>query len=265
MGGVQFVVPTDPVKSRKFWDDESASLLMDAIDLLPDRYDAVVVDEAQDFCSDWWYPIEQVLENKNEESDNALYVFYDPAQNIYNRDFKPPKASGPFSLIENCRNTQKIAAFCRSIAGHDSVSSSNAPIGEAPLIKMAASSEDQRRDIQNTLKELMGQGGVEPSQVVILVSDAIKNSSFAGIERIGKFSLSDDFQIWRANESILIQTAKRFKGLEADVIILADVPDPETEWHFKTKDLYVAASRAKHRLFIFCKDQVAEHSIKKWL
>jgi hypothetical protein len=115
------------------------------------------------------------------------------------------------------------------------------------------------------VKELLGQGGVEPFQIAILVTSSIQNSCFSGLNKLGKFALTQNFESWRSNQSMLLQTAKRFKGLEADIIILADVPVPELEPQFKTKDLYVAASRAKHRLFIFCKDQAAEQSIRKWL
>ncbi|WP_419631435.1 hypothetical protein, partial [Thiolapillus sp.] len=43
-----------------FWKHEAAELLWEAIESVPDRYDAVVVDEGQDFHADWWDPIESI-------------------------------------------------------------------------------------------------------------------------------------------------------------------------------------------------------------
>ena len=61
------------MESEEFWEHEAADLLYQALEELPDiRFDAVVVDEGQDFCPDWWMPIE--LANKEVDS-GCLYVF----------------------------------------------------------------------------------------------------------------------------------------------------------------------------------------------
>ena len=44
------------------------------------RYDALIVDEAQDFHPDWWVPLQLLLEDPDEGS---LYVFYDDNQRIF--------------------------------------------------------------------------------------------------------------------------------------------------------------------------------------
>jgi hypothetical protein len=53
--GVTF--PDNPDQS--FWDEGAANLLFDAIEATDTRYDAVIVDEAQDFRETWWMPVKE--------------------------------------------------------------------------------------------------------------------------------------------------------------------------------------------------------------
>ena len=56
--------------------------LANAIDLLGPAYDAVVVDEGQDFGDDFWLPTEMLLKDLE---NGLLYVFLDENQDIYHR------------------------------------------------------------------------------------------------------------------------------------------------------------------------------------
>ena len=49
-------------------------------------------------------------------------------------------------------------------------------------------------------------------------------------------------------------TPHRFKGLEADVVLLLDVDG--SRWSLEPRNLYVAASRARLRLHVFVKEGV---------
>ncbi len=67
----------------EFWKSTATELLIGAIDLVPDRFDAVVVDEGQDFYADWWMALEMI----NRQGDKGpFYIFYDPAQNLFVED-----------------------------------------------------------------------------------------------------------------------------------------------------------------------------------
>lgn len=54
--------------------------------------------------------------------------------------------------------------------------------------------------------------------------------------------------------AIRYATPHRFKGLEADVVLLLDVDG--SEWAMKPRNLYVAASRARLRLHVFARNGV---------
>ena len=53
--------------------------LSNAVDALGPKYDAIIVDEAQDFGDDYWLPIEMLL---NKLDDGLLYIFLDENQDI---------------------------------------------------------------------------------------------------------------------------------------------------------------------------------------
>jgi hypothetical protein len=68
--------------------------------------------------------------------------------------------------------------------------------------------------------------------------------------QIGTVAVGDNFDKWRRGECILLSPHRRFKGLEADVLILADAPEPGSKPYFTKADYYVACSRAKHLLTV---------------
>ena len=54
--------------------------MLEALDKTALRYDAVIIDEGQDFDPVWWIGVEQLLKSP---SEGALYIFYDDNQQIY--------------------------------------------------------------------------------------------------------------------------------------------------------------------------------------
>lgn len=68
-------------------------------------FDAIIVDEGQDFSENWWIIIEALLECSD---DKIMYIFADDKQNF--KDYKPkyPIESYPFYLSKNVRNAGKI-------------------------------------------------------------------------------------------------------------------------------------------------------------
>ncbi|MEY3880648.1 MAG: hypothetical protein RIQ94_1444 [Pseudomonadota bacterium] len=68
-------------------------------------YDAILVDEGQDFKDHWWGVIEALLEKSNEK---ILYIFADDKQNFTKTHAKYPINDSPFYLSKNVRNAGKI-------------------------------------------------------------------------------------------------------------------------------------------------------------
>jgi hypothetical protein len=254
--GIGFRVPDGADDQKIFWDTTSADLLLKAIPLVSERYDAVVVDEGQDFASDWWYPIEEALADS--KAGKALYVFYDPDQNLYARELESPIEGDPFTLDENCRNTKSISRFCKAVTGGTQESPGHAPEGEEPIVLIGNSVQEQICEVEKILDQLLKSDRLESSQIALLVAGGITEySGFKGLQKIGTHALTTHVNEWKDNKGILLESSKKFKGLEADIVILAGMPAPDSSEYFTKSDLYVSASRGKHRLYLVCRTQDA--------
>ncbi|RMD97982.1 MAG: hypothetical protein D6812_14270, partial [Deltaproteobacteria bacterium] len=245
--GMEFSPPEGD--STKFWRHEAPELLWEALELLPDeRYDAVVVDEGQDFHTDWWDPI-QAIERGGEQ--DYLYVFYDPAQNLYNEaGVSIPSLGTPYRLPTNCRNTRSIAETCAEIIGRPIDTKPGAPAGVETVVVEVGDGGETIQHLNARVKEWVRKEGVAPSQIAILSPFKRRNSSMAEREHLSGISLTEDLDYWRANRGILYSTIRSFKGLESDVVVMIDVVEPDSISTFLRSDLYVGCSRAKHVLEI---------------
>lgn len=74
------------------------------------RFDAVIVDEAQDFREDWWLVVEALLP---EGKDQILYLFHDDNQALLPYRSVYPIEEPVVDLSRNCRNAGKIFEFIK--------------------------------------------------------------------------------------------------------------------------------------------------------
>jgi len=243
----------------KFFRSEATGLLLDAIEKVGSKYDAVVVDEGQDFDSQWWLPLELLC---HKEDMSSFFLFYDPAQNLYVDRVALPELGNSFPLPINCRNTRRIAAACSSIKKIDIKTHMNAPEGNEVQCYEYSSAEDQLKKCKTKLNELR-KGGLETRQIVIQSPLRKENpdSSFKSISKIGSDQIVTDFNDWHDGRGILFTTIRNFKGLEADAVIMVDLPEPKDESCLTLNDLYVGVSRAKHVLVIFTNSHAISSSI----
>lgn len=232
--------------TEHFWDNEVPDILEQAAFVLEGmgrrvRYGALVVDEAQDFSVEWWYALTQSL---LATSDAPIYAFMDPNQSLRGAVTPPPiDFATRFELRINCRNTRRIATASASILGIESQPFTRAPNGIQPRIVVASTERLQSALMVEEIKRLMEREGVRPHQIVLLGSAAKNNGSLSNVEKIGQVPLVTSAEEWRKGGSILVSTARSFKGLEADVVVLYDVG--EFGKLFQKSDLYVACTRAR--------------------
>ena len=272
LGNVQFTVPEDKDGEDVFWRETAPNMMCSAIDTLGDdcKYDAIVVDEAQDFRQDWWFPLQLLLRN---EAAN-LCVFLDPDQSLYGHPEAYPAdiAESVLELNENCRNTKRIAFYSGQVLGKQIKSFDLSPDGVSPEVLDACPNVQQRVDqVRNLVTNLLKQGFL-PSQIAVLSpwrSENNPNCTLHHIEALGgrpitgrsSGSLQTDLEQWKTDRALWGGTIKSFKGMEASCVILTDLPVPDASPSFTRKDLYVAASRAKHRLLLLPSTSEAYRSL----
>lgn len=216
-----------------------------ATEVLSDRFDAIVVDEAQDFGEEYWFPIELLL---RDATKSILFIFYDHNQSVYRRVSSFPIQDDPFLLTRNCRNTRFIheAAY----AYYQGESTEPPPVeGAAIQIIDAPSRGSQAKRLHSHLTSLLNGEGVAPESVAVLVPSRDHRAFYdllkeRPLPKPAKWAIEE----YRAPHGIRVDTAQRFKGLEAAIIYLwgADEFDHKNDQEL----LYVTLSRAKSRLFL---------------
>jgi hypothetical protein len=242
----------EPANSRtaeaaQFWNDESGLLLLDAAKTITDRFDALVIDEAQDFMPDWFEILISLL---RDPSRARVYVFRDENQDLWNRNGKPPWPMPRFPLRTNRRNTRAIGEYFSAFVGLDCRYLWSAPAGVDPEIIPYATEAEEKTRAAGKIEWLLKQG-VTPDRVVLIGTHRLERSflrddpTLAGlrVEAVNDLGLASDPSVLRYS------TPHRFKGLEADVVLLCDVDGNPVSC--APRNLYVAASRAKNRLYVF--------------
>lgn len=236
-------------------------MLEQAIDLLPDRFDAIVVDEAQDFLPAWWDTVELL---NAAPMEGPLYVFYDPAQCIYHSAVDMPDLGHHFDLHHNCRNTVAIAKTCGTAIKQPIPTPVGAATGQKPSLVIAASPEAQMQEIERRVKHWIGTDGLKLHQIAVLTAYPLENGPCRGVSKIAGYPATKDVNQWRSGKALMLTSSSKFKGLEADALILADVPEPVPQagpQGFSPEHLYVACSRAKHLLTICARTD----KVRQWL
>ena len=234
--------------TREFWTDVASEGLMQACERLgPEhKFDAVVVDEGQDFHELWWTSLESVFRDPDDKA--CYYVFFDPNQNLYvEHPCLPEEFGQPYVLPENCRNTVRIAAHCASLLGHEPKSRDGAPTGDEPEIVHARTIEDAFREAGRRVRHLCmpNLGRLRMSQVAVLAPGFSVDD---WPEQFGAIPATKSFEEWGEGKGVLIASWHRFKGLEADAIVIIETPARDEGRERVNR--YVARSRAKHLLSV---------------
>jgi hypothetical protein len=269
--GIPFEPPEgDAEDTETFWAEQSPSILVETIDVLGDgcRFDSIIVDEAQDFHKDWWISIQLLLKNMEK---GHFYLFYDPDQSgLYGHgQAYPAEVSHVRTLSVNCRNTKQIARYCGEVIGSPIQSFQRAPEGVSPVLLSPVLQPAQRAMVVKDVLRRWLQEGFRPSQIAILSPWRRGNQSsvlthLTSVANHPILGEDDELLGWMAGDHIWGSTIKAFKGLEADCIILTDLPTVSTTG-FSRSELYVAASRAKLHLFLVPSSDTAYVELESWL
>jgi len=97
-----------------YWEHQLPQLMVSMAARRPffERFDAIVIDEAQDFAETWWPAVLAALRDPDE---GELYVFSDENQRVFARQGRPPVPLVALDLTQNLRNTKQIAATFSSL------------------------------------------------------------------------------------------------------------------------------------------------------
>lgn len=219
-------------------------MLMKAVDELGPMFDAIIVDEGQDFKETYWIALASLLNEK----EGIFYVFYDDNQNLYGgASLKGIVDEEPFLLPENCRNTKAIHKVVNTFYSDRKRIICNGPDGRIPELHEYQDSANMLKSVQSVLSKLVNEEQIAAKDVVILTPHTHEKSTLKNGTKLGNFTLTENPPKYR-NE-IQATSIHKFKGLERKVVIVAEVDDrymynPETL-------MYVGSSRARTHLLFF--------------
>jgi len=207
------------------------------------EYDAVIIDEGQDFQDPWLESLEVILTGG---SNGVYYVFYDNNQKVTRKhaSYIDRLSEAKRNLSKNFRNTQTIHRASLIYYQGRPVRAIG-PFGKEIVLLRTGSSAQIRTLLSEQLGLLVKQEGLEPRQIAVL----FENSNFLQ-EVIGDRRKIIAIPITSAGEmepgSFVVDTIRRFKGLEAPVVILLfKNPGAEIE-----ELLYVGITRAQSLLIL---------------
>lgn len=222
-------------KSPEWWANAAPNLLIDACAVNESGYDAIVVDEGQDFSPLWLDSLRCLL---SAQADAPFFIFADPLQDIWKRDWlQGTEHSFVWELTRNLRNTHPIAA--RVAAAVNNECRDTGVAGPLPLWQLSDGMPGEK-DVLFAVERLLSEG-FGPSNLVVLCGSASLAARLR--ERtVGGYS----FGQW-GGRGLVVETVSRFKGLEAQAVILALSPISEAE---DRTVAYVGMSRARSVLVV---------------
>lgn len=234
------------VPNEDYFDIQLPLAAFYAIEELGDtlRFDAIVIDEGQDFGEEYWLPVEMALRSSE---DSWLYVFYDENQRLYSRvsSFPIPEPD-TYPLTKNCRNSRPVHDLAYRYYEGEHAESSGIE-GVDPVVIKSHSIESQAKQIARYVTRLIHDENVSPESIGVLVAGHPKERFYdllrsEKLPRSVRWSREEHFQ----DESVLMDTVKRFKGLERDVVFLWLDQSSVGEDAL----MYVGISRAKSVLYL---------------
>lgn len=224
----------------EYWERDLPLQLKDLADERPRKnlFDAIVIDEGQDFSLLWWEAVQSCLRN---QVDGTLYVFTDERQRIFGRQGASPITMNPIQLDENLRNSEQIVAGFADLA-IDPPIPRNGPGEEIDWVET---------DLESALAEADGQveslmdAGWNPGDIALLTTGSRHPEQRSIVETEGTSAYWDQFF---ATEDVFYGHVLGFKGLERPVVVLCINGFRDAE---RAVDmLYVGMSRATTKLVV---------------
>lgn len=259
-----------------------------------EKYLHFIIDEAQDQHNDI---VEKLRDHAREiaaaakkgaEQRNIVgvfYAFYDSSQFVQGaRDDYPEWLKSDENAVEltvNCRNTGRISETSGKLVNVEQVV--KGPEGSVPDFFICQSNDDAKEQIVRLLDKYTGKDyNCSPEDICILSMKVDKDSTSVlyGVKTLDGYNFTDEFREWGKRKgssmgSVLFTTVRKFKGLEAKIVIIVDVVpniftadarshEYKVDAERQRKLFYVGASRAKNCLDVIFVGDGGEKDVVKF-
>ena len=236
---IEWGAPEGDDDDSDYWERRLPQMLGELAAVRPetDRYDSIVVDEAQDFGELWWPPLLSCLRDPDK---GGLFVFLDAAQRVFARQSELPLALQPLALDENIRNTKNVAQTFASLSGEQLKFRG---LAGPPVRFVQCATGDALWAADDQVEHLLDEW--EPGQIALLTTGRRHG------EQVNEIELGGYQRYWDAffeEADVFYGHVLGFKGLERPVVVLAVNGFRDAE---RAKEmLYVGLSRARTQLVV---------------
>ncbi|RMD98508.1 MAG: hypothetical protein D6816_16120, partial [Bacteroidetes bacterium] len=229
------------ISKRELFESALPNALYRAMEAQPGlRWDTIIIDEGQDFHDDWWIALDACL-----VPEGRIRVFMDSNQRVYDR---AEHGVGDLSVVSvrlsrNLRNTKNIhKAASVHYSGPKIIA--DGPDGPEVSWVNAESPEAKVKAAYRELRRLVRSEEVAPGDIAVLTNSQDATNAF--LEKSSSTSIPLTDAETMALEGVVVDTVRRFKGLERPAIILI-ISGDEIE---RRELAYVAFSRARAYLCV---------------
>jgi superfamily I DNA/RNA helicase len=237
--GVEWGAPTGSEDDSLFWEVELPTQMVELGAAQPrgKLFDAIVVDEAQDFADLWW---PAALAALRDDETGGIYVFSDEGQRVFSRYGGPPAGLVPLVLDHNLRNTRQIATSFASLT----------PIRmrvgsvDGPDVRFVECDPEDALGCADDAVDVLLEDGWRPRDVALLTTGS-RHPEQAARQEAGQDSYWASF--WD-DEQVFYGHVLGFKGLERPAVVLA-LNEREPVERSRER-LYVGLSRARDQLVV---------------
>ena len=215
-------------------------------------FDALIIDEGQDFESGW---IDATLQLLKDPEKGIVRFFYDRHQAIYKgRNFDANKTISAMPVMvlkRGYRSTKKILEWVYDNTNIRIPCYDETPTGRPVDVRTYTEPAEQEELLRKEIARLRKKG-VGPEDILVVSLRSRRNSGLATLN-------DSDFQWSDINDSlnkfaINMVSAYRYKGLDKRVVILTDLElSPRGPGYIPEKAnlIMVGATRAKEHLIVF--------------
>jgi hypothetical protein len=203
-----FSIPNSPTPD--WWDARAAELLGRALNSSAERFDGIIIDEAQDFAPGWF---DSITSSLRDPEHGQVFAFADDRQELWNRNWKRGLTHfAEYELTDNCRNSASIAKCVNAIYG------AAPPVAEVPGVPVLTvwygPGDDLVQIVSDLGEHLLTKEGVAASDLAILTDDN------ALAEHLRATYLGETPIVSFGRSGIACETIGRFKGLESSALLL---------------------------------------------
>ena len=237
--------------SQEFWDTLGPQQLKELAQRSGDdqKFDAVIVDESQDFHTHWWETVVALLRNPEQ---GKVFAFGDTGQGVFGREGTQGLGFVPLVLDTNLRNAQPISEAANFLTTYPAKS-----LGlVGPQIVYYEVPEDGDVEYSADAVADMMLASYQHEHIAMLMTRSRHEMQRQLMEQ-GR----DDYfkSLWSTDE-IFYGTVSGFKGLERNCVILGVNGFHETTTPQEV--MYVGTTRARDLLVVVSKRSDLESAMR---